>query len=96
MAIIRRLPFEAIFWATCLCLLALLDPKQTQLSICPLAYMGFDFCPGCGLGRSISLLLHGEFMASIKMHPLGIFGFIVLVHRIFQLIKNQFNLIWQK
>lgn len=30
--------------------------------------LGLD-CPGCGMQRSVDLLLHGEFMAAFKMYP---------------------------
>ncbi|WP_435622945.1 DUF2752 domain-containing protein [Flagellimonas sp.] len=26
-------------------------------------------CPGCGMQRSVNLLLHGEFLAAFKMYP---------------------------
>ncbi|MEM7484911.1 MAG: DUF2752 domain-containing protein, partial [Bacteroidota bacterium] len=26
-------------------------------------------CPGCGVQRSLDLLLHGEFLAAFKMYP---------------------------
>ena len=26
-------------------------------------------CPGCGMQRSVDLLLHGEFLAAFKMYP---------------------------
>lgn len=26
-------------------------------------------CPGCGLQRSVDLLLHGEFVAAFQMYP---------------------------
>ena len=29
---------------------------------------GID-CPGCGLQRSVNLLLHGEFIAAFQMYP---------------------------
>ncbi|WP_229418490.1 DUF2752 domain-containing protein [Flagellimonas chongwuensis] len=29
---------------------------------------GID-CPGCGLQRSVNLLLHGEFLAAFQMYP---------------------------
>lgn len=40
-------------------------------------------CMGCGMQRSISFLLHGEFVAAFKMYPaiytlILLFGFIVL------------------
>lgn len=34
-------------------------------------------CPGCGLQRSVDLLLHGEFFAAFKMYP-AIYPMIVL------------------
>ena len=34
-------------------------------------------CPGCGLQRSVDLLLHGEFLAAFKMYP-AIYPMIVL------------------
>lgn len=30
--------------------------------------LGVD-CPGCGLQRSVDLLLHGEFVAAFQMYP---------------------------
>ena len=30
--------------------------------------LGLD-CPGCGLQRSVDLLLHGEFVAAFQMYP---------------------------
>ena len=43
---------------------------------------GID-CPGCGLQRSVALLLRGEFAASLLMYPgllpmMALFGFIAL------------------
>ncbi len=43
---------------------------------------GID-CPGCGLQRSVALLLQGEFEASFLMYPgllpmLALFGFLAL------------------
>ena len=43
---------------------------------------GID-CPGCGLQRSVALLLQGEFGASFQMYPgllpmLALFGFLAL------------------
>ncbi|PIR17441.1 MAG: hypothetical protein COV46_04125 [Deltaproteobacteria bacterium CG11_big_fil_rev_8_21_14_0_20_49_13] len=32
---------------------------------------GLD-CPGCGIVRSVSVLLHGHFIESLKFHPLGV------------------------
>jgi hypothetical protein len=68
--------------------LAFYDPSgDTHFSLCPLALSGFDFCPGCGLGRAVSLFLHGEIAQSFAIHPLGIFAVIVLSYRIIELLK---------
>ena len=89
----RNLPFEALIWCAGLLVLAFSNPDtQTHFSICPLYNLGFDFCPGCGLGKSISLLFHGELIRSFAAHPLGIFAVIVLSYRIFRLTKNYLNL----
>jgi Protein of unknown function (DUF2752) len=63
-----------------------------HFTLCPLYNLGFDFCPGCGLGNSISYLFHGQLRQSFAAHPLGIFAVIVLSLRIFQQTKNYLNL----
>jgi hypothetical protein len=32
---------------------------------------GWD-CPGCGMGRALALLTHGEIVASLHQHPFGL------------------------
>jgi hypothetical protein len=64
---------------------------DTHYSLCFFKWAGISFCPGCGLGHSISWLFRGEIMASFKAHPLGIFAIAVLLHRIYILIKNRFS-----
>lgn len=39
--------------------------------------LGLD-CPGCGMQRSVDLLLHGEFAAAFKMYP-AIYPIILLL-----------------
>lgn len=85
---IRTLPLEALIWFAGLVTLSLYHPgAENHFTICPLSHLGFDFCPGCGLGRSISFFFHGEITESLKAHPLGIFAVIVLSFRIFTLSK---------
>ena len=94
---VTKFPLEASIWISALVALAFVDPAQTShVTICPIALLGFDFCPGCGLGRSIAWLFHGSVLNSFKMHPLGIVTVAVLVHRIIQLTKHHINSIWQK
>ncbi|MEP0213837.1 MAG: DUF2752 domain-containing protein [Cellulophaga sp.] len=47
-------------------------------------YFGVE-CPGCGIQRSLSLILHGDFIAAFKMYPaiytlIILFGFIGINH----------------
>jgi hypothetical protein len=84
---IKQLPLEALVWFTGMIALVFYEPTQNHISICPLDQLGFDFCPGCGLGRSISFLFHGEIIQSLVTHPLGIFAVIVLSFRIVHLLK---------
>jgi len=72
---------EAIIWISALVALALGDPANHHYTLCPFNNLGLDFCPGCGLGRSVSFLFRGNFADSFKCHPLGIFAVVILVHR---------------
>jgi hypothetical protein len=84
--VVRQLPTEALIWTLALLGLAWFQPlNDAHFTICPLALAGFDFCPGCGLGRSISYLFHGQFSQSIQTHPLGLVAVFILVHRIITL-----------
>lgn len=81
--------FEALVWITGFTYLVFFSPvEQTHFTICPLKNSGIDFCPGCGLGHSITLLFHGNIIQSFQTHPLGFFAVIIIIHRIFTLIKT--------
>lgn len=81
--------FETIVWISGLAYLVLIhSPGETHFTICPLSNLGLKFCPGCGLGNSISLLFEGDFIASFHAHPLGIFALIIIVTRIVTIINN--------
>jgi hypothetical protein len=87
--IISKLPLELIFWIGALIGILFIDPYGPQhFTLCPLDNLGFTWCPGCGLGRSMSLLIKGDFQASWSMHPFAMFAFAVIVYRIIQLIRN--------
>ncbi len=86
MKLLFRRYFEVTFWITSLLLLALMDPGTgTHYSFCIFKFIGIKFCPGCGLGHSISYLFHGELTASLTAHPLGIFAVVVIAFRIYKL-----------
>ncbi|WP_374166920.1 DUF2752 domain-containing protein [Arcticibacter sp. MXS-1] len=52
--------------------------------------LGFRWCPGCGLGRSIACVLHGEVTRSFDYHWFGIPALAVLIHRIWLLCEKTF------
>jgi hypothetical protein len=89
---IFNFPLEALAWSLALIALWWYTPGgEDHFTLCPLYHLGFDHCPGCGLGRSISFLFHGDLAQSFSTHPLGIFAVIVLSYRIFELTKKHFK-----
>ena len=84
--------FEATVWIFGLLFLILIhSPGETHFIICPLANLGIEFCPGCGLGNSISYLFIGDFVTSFQSHPLGVFALIIITSRIISIIKNNWR-----
>jgi hypothetical protein len=91
MKILLRLPFELLFWITALLLLGTADlhahGNDQHFTLCPLSNMGFNWCPGCGIGKSIGYLLKGNFQASLNEHWFGIPAVMIILNRIVVLIK---------
>ena len=85
---------ELIMWIIALVYLMFINPYQlNHFSFCVFKMIGIDFCPGCGIGRSISMIYHGDIIGSLKMHPLGIFALGVIFYRIVTLFqKHKLNL----
>jgi len=80
---------EAFIWIAALIYFAASPVHSGEhFTICPLSLAGFGYCPGCGLGRSIILLLHGHVSESINMHPLAIPAVVLLSARILVVFKN--------
>ena len=79
---------EALIWISGLIILAFIKADSSpHFTICPFKNLGIDFCPGCGLGKSIHYLLNLKIQESLNTHPLGILAFAVLVRRIYDLVK---------
>ena len=82
---------ELIFWVLALAMLGIATPEEYghahHFTLCPLANLGIDWCPGCGLGRAITQLLHGNITESWKHHWFGIPALFIIVFRIAGLIK---------
>ncbi|RZK82218.1 MAG: DUF2752 domain-containing protein [Pedobacter sp.] len=91
MKLLSRIPLELTFWMAALVLLAITQPIEHEeihhFTLCPLANFGFKWCPGCGIGRSITQLLHGNVTASLDHHWFGIPALAIILFRIFVLIK---------
>lgn len=89
--IFKLVEWEALFWSVGLLYLLFINPyESSHVSLCPYKNLGIDFCPGCGLGKSISLFYHGDFLHSIKTHPLGIIAFVLIAARVIHLIRNKY------
>jgi hypothetical protein len=82
--------FELIFWTAALIALAFTDPAgSAHFSLCPLKAMGITWCPGCGLGHSISWLFRGNFSNSWHAHWLGIPALVIILYRIVILFNQR-------
>ncbi len=74
---------ELLIWVAAIAGLFFSTTENHHYTLCPLNNLGFDYCPGCGLGRSVTLALHGRIAESLQMHPFGLIAIIVIFHRIF-------------
>jgi hypothetical protein len=83
---------EGLIWLSGLIFLALIKvDSSSHFTFCPFKNIGIDFCPGCGLGKSIHYLLHLQIEQSLNAHPLGLFAFAILVHRIYDLLSSSLS-----
>lgn len=90
MRYIKNFPLELAFWVMALVLLATANGHEHHFTLCPLANLGYEgWCPGCGLGRSISHIFHGEFTESFSEHWFGFPAISIIVYRIYTLIRNK-------
>ena len=88
---------EALIWIAGLIVLACINPYGgSHFSICPFHNLGIKYCPGCGLGHSISYLFHGDIHNSIECHFLGIPAVIILLYRIIYLFGKPHHADFQK
>lgn len=82
-----RQKLEAWIWLLVLLSMMLTQPSAgNHFTLCPLAHMGIQNCPGCGLGRSMILALHGQIYESLSMHPFGLLALVVIALRIYELL----------
>ncbi len=89
---IKLIGVEGFIWIASLFYFAFfVNPYEVHFTICPLSNLGFDHCPGCGLGNSIALIFRGDFNQSFSTHILGIPALLIILHRIFSIIKFNFR-----
>jgi hypothetical protein len=79
---------EAFIWLGALIFLGFSDPACHHYTLCPLDNLGFDYCPGCGLGRSIGFLFRLDIRSSFMEHPLGIPALCLLVYRMIRIFHK--------
>src|SRR5690349_2195794 len=80
----RTLQFERIIWLLALLVLFFLDPARESLSVCVFKIIGFDWCPGCGLGHSVHYALRLDLSTSFSEHILGPFVTLFLLWKVIQ------------
>ncbi|MEX2601934.1 MAG: DUF2752 domain-containing protein, partial [Balneolaceae bacterium] len=72
-------------------LLIFMDPQAPSGgTLCLLERLDI-YCPGEGLGRSISFLFRGMFTAAWQANPAGFVALPILSVRIVQLLRRNFN-----
>jgi hypothetical protein len=81
---------ELIFWTIVIIVLFFL-PETPGPSLCVFKAVGFDHCPGCGIGMSIHHALHLNLSQSWEDHPMGILAVLIIFMRIKQLMPNKKN-----
>jgi hypothetical protein len=91
MKILAKIPLELLFWMSALLMLGsagmVTEAGADHFTLCPLANLGFSWCPGCGIGRAIGHLLHGELIESFKYHWFGLPALLIICYRIYTLMK---------
>jgi hypothetical protein len=63
---------ESIIWSVALLLLFFMDANASAVSFCIPSMLGFQYCPGCGIGHAIHHALHLKFAQSFQEHWLGL------------------------
>jgi hypothetical protein len=82
------LHFEWMALVSFLIIPAFIDPAANSATFCLFHNIGIEFCPGCGLGRSVAYLFRGDLTASFHMHPAGWLAVVVLASRVIQIFNR--------
>ncbi|MDR9419685.1 DUF2752 domain-containing protein [Gracilimonas sp.] len=79
---------EWFAFAIGLILLAFMSPENAGTSFCLFDLAGIEFCPGEGLGHSISYTFRGDLSSALSAHLAGPFAVVILIGRICYIWKN--------
>lgn len=84
--------FEISVFTTGLFLLAMMDPEVANgPSLCLFDAIGISFCPGEGLGHSISYVFHGQIDNALRANMFGPVAIAILGGRIIQLLLKNYK-----
>lgn len=75
---------EFFVWILALIMLYRADLNE-DFTLCIPSNLGWKNCPGCGLGHSITALLHGNFTTSWGYHFFGVVALLILLRHILKL-----------
>lgn len=90
MCFIRK-HLEWFVFSAGLVLLALMSPENTGTSLCFFDWIGIDYCPGEGLGHSVSYTFRGNFEAALQAHFAGPAAVFILSGRIIYIWKELYQ-----
>lgn len=84
---------EPFIWTLALLVLFFTDTSKETFSFCVVKMIGFQSCPGCGIGHAIHDALHLDFKESLDDHILGIPATVVLLYHIVKtsILKYKLN-----
>lgn len=87
--ILSSIPREAWMWILGLAVIAGFAPMMDgHVTLCVPTLLGAGECWGCGLGRSVGLLVRGDVAGSFAAHPVGVLAVPVIIVRIVNLIRS--------
>lgn len=76
---------ELVCWSGALILLFFMPVESAEPSLCLFRFIGFNSCPGCGIGHAIHYALHFDLVASFHEHLFGLPAVLIILYRIKQL-----------
>lgn len=100
-----RTHLEWVAFSLGLVLLGLMNPENSGFSFCMFESAGINFCPGEGLGHSISYTFRGDLSSAIQANLAGPAAILILSSRIVYIWRTLYEqrqtnktkkILWQK